>query len=151
MENKNEVRFKKIDLPFEPEPNVARPYIKKNNNDIELKFAIKNLDWSEEFRSMIFKNCIKYRIGSPNEDGFYSYGIEENVKNDSIYYKKNFPNLEFNTFYEVQGIPWKETLPGKETVIVQNIDAEQLNFKHYVFFMKDGTFECLADKFEIVN
>lgn len=148
-----QIDFQKIDLPFKPAPNTAVPLVEVHNTDVLLGFDSCELDdydfYNAKIRHINFVDCLMYREGSPNDDGFYLFGDEPKINNDSIYYKQNFPDLDFDTFYKVIGVDWKNDLLGNGTKILDNQYKEKEGFIHFVFFMKDGTFECVAKEYNI--
>jgi len=97
---------------------------------------------------IIFKDCLMYRVGDPNDEGFYG-------KNNNSAWKastaeklgwENYPEISksigWDNFYEIEGSDWKSITEFGGTVI-KEVENKQ-EYKHYVFFMKDGTFECVA-------
>ncbi|MCE9517397.1 hypothetical protein K8Q96_00125 [Candidatus Nomurabacteria bacterium] len=148
-----QIDFKKIDLPFKPDPNTAMPVIEVLNSNLLLSFESHELN-DYDFKNfkiakIEFVDCLIYRIGSPNDEGFYLFGADPKINNDSIYSKKAFPDLDFDAFYKVTGVDWKNNLLGNGTKVLNGQYKEKENFNHFVFFMKDGTFECIAKEFNI--
>lgn len=88
------------------------------------------------------------RIGDPNDDGFYSDGIEK--FNASIYNVVNFPDLEFyHGFFEVFGTS-VDALDRLHEGFVGNpghVNTDPQKLRHFLFFMKDATFECFAEDY----
>lgn len=141
-----QIDFQKIDLPFEPDLSTAVPLVETRGTDVLLSFLIHGMD---DMAKIEFVDCLMYRVGAPNDEGFYLFGVESRINNDSIYSKNAFPNLDFDTFYKVIGVDWKNDLLGNGTKILDNQYKEKEGFIHFVFFMKDGTFECVAKNYEI--
>ena len=141
------ITFEKIELPFSPEPNTASPTVEIiNGKNILLSFMIEG--GNDSFGKILFKDCVMYRVGDPNDEGFYSFETNPRIRNNSIYSKKNFPDLKFDCFYEVIGYQISENLLGEKTIILDQDYKEKMG-THYIFFMKDGSFECIASDFEI--
>src|SRR6185436_16419692 len=109
----SKIKFKEIKLSFEAEPNIAFPNTRVLEKDVEVNYPLKD---ENKKGVILFKDVLMYRVGSPNDEGFYGFGFQPNIKNDSIYSKKNFPTLEFGNFYQVEGVNWKSDLLGRETV-----------------------------------
>lgn len=145
---KSQVTFLKQDIPFEAEPNVAVPHVEMTDEGLILDFAIRGFaanDYgSDSHAKILFTEVIMYRVGDPNDEGFYLFGGYPGRVNDSIYSRKVFPNLDFGCFYKVENVNWKKDLLGKVTCILDQNYSEKVGFSHFVFFMKDGTFECVA-------
>ncbi|WP_026705997.1 hypothetical protein [Flavobacterium soli] len=78
-----------------------------------------------------FKNCAEYSLNTCNDEGFYhgQYRIKPS-------------KLEWGEFYEIKsGLDRKLPNPIK---IIQNDNSDR---KHFIFFFKDKTFECLASDY----
>ncbi len=142
----SKITFQKQNIPFEAEPNVAEPHVEISDGNVILSFAAKN---SANDVELIFIETLMYRIGSPNDEGFYAFGSDPRIKNDTIYSRQNFPTLEFGNFYQVSGVDWKGDLLGNRTQVLDEKYKENEGFSHYVFFMKDGTFECVAKSWKV--
>jgi hypothetical protein len=146
----NNINFEKINLEYQPEPNTAKPIVEVNGRDVVLTFELKTEDVKNNFGKILFKDVYVYRVGGPNDEGFYLYGTNPKIKNETIYSKKNFPELEFDSFYKVINYDWGNNLLGEGSIkLGGNIDTKD-EYIHYIFFMKDGTFECVAKSFEII-
>lgn len=78
-----------------------------------------------------FKNCAEYSLNTCNDEGFY-YGQ----------YRIKPTELEWGEFYEIKnGLDRKLPNPIKR---IQNDNSDR---KHFIFFFKDETFECLASDY----
>lgn len=78
-----------------------------------------------------FKNCAEYSLNTCNDEGFY-YGQ----------YRIKPTELEWGEFYEIKsGLDRKLPNPIKK---IQNDNSDR---KHFIFFFKDETFECLASDY----
>ncbi len=142
----SQITFQKQNIPFEAEPNTAEPHIEISEGNLVLSFAAKESDIDAR---IIFLEPLMYRVGSPNDEGFYGFDSDLRIKNNSIYSHKNFPTLNFCDFHQVTGLDWKNGLLGEGTKILDKKYKDRENFSHYVFFMKDGTFECVAESYEV--
>lgn len=80
-----------------------------------------------------FKNCAEYSLNTCNEEGFY-YGQ----------YRIKPTELEWGEFYEIKsGLDRKLPNPVKR---IQNDNSDR---KHFIFFFKDETFECIASDYRL--
>jgi hypothetical protein len=78
-----------------------------------------------------FKNCAEYSLNTCNDEGFY-YGQ----------YRIKPTELEWGEFYEIKsGLDRRLPNPIKK---IQNDNSDK---KHFIFFFKDETFECLASDY----
>lgn len=133
-------RFEKLNVGWNAEPNAPEPSIAIDNGDITLKFFLNAFAFpefqEEDVGFITFKNCSKYRLGSTNDEGWYR---------GQCRFSKLLP--EWGEFYELSGdsallnapTDWKQVSEGK---------ALQ---KHYLFYLRDETFECIADNWEFKN
>jgi len=78
-----------------------------------------------------FKNCAEYSLDTCNDEGFY-YGQ----------YRIKPTELEWGEFYEI-----KNGLVRKLPEPINIIQNDNLDRKHFIFFFKDETFECLASDY----
>jgi len=94
--------------------------------------AFKFKDFSEgDIGALTFSNCFQYRMGPPNDEGF-------NIFNQSRYKKYGVP---WGEFYLVKDSDWQTTFPNP-IIVASGLDTSVLN--HYLFYLRDETFECIA-------
>jgi hypothetical protein len=143
-----QIIFEQQYLPYAPDPNVAEPAVEVLNGNVILDFPIQE---QGKLGKILFEECVIYRVGSPNDEGFYSYGFDPKMRNDSSFSKKEFPELEFHSFYKIIGMDWKKGLLGEGVVILDGEFKNKNQLSHFVFFMKEATFECVAKSYEILE
>jgi hypothetical protein len=138
------VRFQKQNIPLEADYNVARPAVEVKHLDVVLSY-----DSTEEpiMGKIMFVDVVAFRVGAPNDHGFYEAG-RPGIVNDSIYSWERFPEIEFGNFYEVFGIDWTSGLIGEGTKVLQSNVFPTNIYRHFVFFMRDGTFEVVCKRWE---
>ncbi|GAL63185.1 hypothetical protein JCM19300_1207 [Algibacter lectus] len=78
-----------------------------------------------------FKNCSEYSLNTCNDEGYF-YGQ----------YRTNHNELPWGEFYEIKSGLDKE-LPNP----IEKIQTSNSDRKHFIFFFKDETFECLASDY----
>ncbi|WP_289046159.1 hypothetical protein [uncultured Olleya sp.] len=78
-----------------------------------------------------FKNCAQYSLNTCNDEGYF-YGQ----------YRTNHNELPWGEFYEIKSGLNKE-LPNP----IEKIQTSNSDKKHFIFFFKDETFECLASNY----
>ena len=127
------VSFEQINEGWNAEPNAPEPKVKVAGNDILLTFYVNAFQFKEfeetELGILRFIDCERYRLGSTNDEGWYR---------GQCRFSKLAPN--WGEFYLVTGDEallnapddWKMLKPY-ETV-----------GKHFLFYFKDETFECVA-------
>ncbi|MBC5864685.1 hypothetical protein [Flavobacterium turcicum] len=82
---------------------------------------------------ILFKNCAEYSLNTCNDEGYY-YGQ----------YRTNPNKLPWGQFYEI-----KSGLDRNMPNPIVKIDSNNFYTKHFIFFFKDETFECLASEYEL--
>lgn len=121
-------------------PNDPDPIIEVRGTDLYLEFYLNPFIYSHinegQRGLLIFKDCNIYRLGSPNDHGFYlkqfRYGPDE---------------IEWGEFYELANSDWQINFPDDKIIIGENI-SNSSHLKHYLFFFRDNTFECIAGGYE---
>jgi hypothetical protein len=134
---KSQITFK-VQNHFRYASSVACPYAVVEGNDVLLSYD------EDAPAALQFVDVACYRVGSPNDEGFFGGG-NPGIFNDSMFCWRDFPKLSPDGLYEVSGFDWSNGLVGSE--IFELVDRElwpSLGLLHYVYFMKDGTFECLC-------
>ncbi|MBL8015555.1 MAG: hypothetical protein JNK26_05215 [Candidatus Doudnabacteria bacterium] len=136
--------IKKLDFGYFPDPNTTdlKDNITQHDGEVVLEFPLNHLvtkDLGETSRGRLtFSLVTKHVYGPPNDEGFY------------IHYKNifDYPVLGFKVdeLYEVTGL---QNEFGKENAQLLNDPTN----KHYIFFVKEGTFQCVAQswKFELLS
>lgn len=144
--------FKKINKLYESDPNIAKPKIEVSGSKVSLFFPLNYFVFNfkeGEYGKIIFHDCLMFRVGDPNDEGLLMLSQQE-VINDSVWSLENFPEIEVNSFFEIENSDWSSILKHKgfinSDVNIESIDRSK--YKHFVFFMKDGTFECVCSNFE---
>src|SRR5688500_12817148 len=80
-----------------------------------------------------FKSCAEYSLNTCNDEGYY-YGQ----------YRTNPNELPWGEFYEIKS-GLDRNMPNPIVKILSRDSAA----KHFIFFFKDETFECLAFGYEL--
>ena len=81
---------------------------------------------------LIFDKPEKYRLGETNDDGWYS---------GQCRFGKLAP--EWGEFYQIVGVN-ENIKPAKDWVVLSKNSASN----HYLFYLRDNTFECIANSYE---
>lgn len=142
--------FTKLNNTYSPDPNGARPLINIYEKIVSIRFDLDSINYKqftrEQLGEITFTDCLMFRVGSPNDEGFFIDPKNPSKRNNSRWNYTDFPNLNFHNFYCVENSDWKTTFGphaflNKELTEKGHTDAD---FKHFLFLMKDGTFECIA-------
>ena len=127
--------FLKLNEGWNAEPNAPNPTVAIDGADLILKFFINAFQYpefkEEELGVLRFKRCEHYRLGSTNDEGWYL---------GQCRFSKLAPT--WGEFYCVKGDgallnspkDWKTVGPSTG------------NGKHFLFYFRDDTFECVADQ-----
>lgn len=144
------LKFKKFNTYYAPDPDLADPVPRVDGDRVVLNFQLNHYLYKQFERDawgkITFNDCLMYRVGSPNDEGFFINPKNPDRYNDSRWNYTDFPELEFSNFYIVENSDWRQNF-GPDSIINKEIqskitDLENLN--HYLLFMKEGTFECIA-------
>nr|WP_299382190.1 hypothetical protein [Allomuricauda sp.] len=134
--------YVKLNFDFDAEPNAPSPDISINDSTLILKFLLNPFLWDnvedDEQAELHFYDVLKYRLGGPGSDNF----------SDFRYYDEGIDNYGF---YHLKNSYWTKDFPLDEKVVSEEPNSENGVFKHYVFFFRDNTFECIAEDFKFVR
>lgn len=133
----------KLNLDFDAEPNAPSPEVSITGSNLNLKFLLNPFLWEnvkdDEQAELHFNGVLKYRLGGPGSDNF----------KDFRYYDEEIDNYGF---YQIKNSNWMRNFPlDEKTVSKDEPNSLKNNSKHYVFFFRDNTFECIADGFKFVR
>ena len=142
--------FQKINNGYESDPNDSDPIVSVHNNDLTLLFNLNCISYTQFTRGqkgkIVFNDCLMFRVGDPNDEGFYIDPKNPSKRNDSTWNYTDFPDLKMYNFYCVENSDWQDTF-GPHAFTNKDLSRETENhgdYKHYLFMMKDATFECIA-------
>ena len=133
------MEFEQINKDWNAEPNAPEVEITVTGNDVVVEFYLNAFQF-EAFNEgdkavLTFHDCLQYRYGNPNDEGFYDLG-------QSRY--KVF-GVKWGEFYLVHDSDWKDNFPDPVAVSNQPIDE----LKHYLFYFRDSAFECIAKDYKL--
>ncbi|MBL7869463.1 MAG: hypothetical protein JNM71_15715 [Flavobacterium lindanitolerans] len=128
--------FKKLNNDFDADPNAPDPKISLLGNHVVLSFSLNSFLWDNvsegETGTLTFLNCLQYRLGKPDSDSYHRYR----------YYQSD---VEYFDFYLVENSTWIKDFPIDKKIHNSSILNEfRSKLKHFVFFFRDNTFECVA-------
>jgi hypothetical protein len=128
------ITFCKLNQGWNAEPNAPNPRVKLHGADLLLTFVVnpfKYHDFVEEDVGILrFTRCERYRLGPTNDEGWYRG-------------QSRFSKLahKWGEFYEVTG----DASLLEEPVDWQVLQARRGQARHFLFYFRDNTFECVAD------
>lgn len=134
----SEITFEQLNIGWNAEPNSPEVQIEVIDSDVVIRFYL-NAFMYENFSEgdkaiLVFHNCLQYRVGSPNDEGFFCYGQSR--------YKKY--GIKWGEFYLIHNSDWEIAFP--DPIRVGDVEGEK---KHYLFYFRDETFECIASDYSI--
>jgi hypothetical protein len=126
--------FKKLNEGWDAEPGVPEPHVRTDETGLTLTFFL-NPQLNPQFRDydhgeLFFPNCWRYRLGYPNDEGWYKGHCR---------FRCLAP--DWGDFYEVSGDLLDS---GPPDWVLLRSDHSGLS-RHFLFYFKDETFECVAD------
>jgi len=133
------LEFIQLNHGWNADPNSPNVKLKIVDLEVILSFRMnvfqyENFDESD-IGTLVFHNCLQYRLGSPNDEGFFIYGQDR--------YKQY--GIKWGEFYRIKNSNWQVNFPEPQRLNeVQNAD----NVNHYLFYFRDETFECIAENYD---
>ncbi len=124
--------FIKLNHGWNADPNVTITDIHVVEDKVILSFENAN----EELVWLLFPQCWRYRLGGPNDEGWY--------KGQGRFSTNSH---KWGEFYEVEGnLKETEVSDWKQGPSRNIIDS-----RHYLFYMRDSAFECDASNWKIIT
>jgi hypothetical protein len=126
-------RFTKLNHDWNAEPNAPHPVVRVDGAAVVLEFYANPWQFPRfadgQRLRMVFTNPRRYRLGSTNDEGWHMGQCR-------------FSNLApaWGEFYEITGDAKLNDI--RDWCIVR---PEQPSGRHFLFYLRDETFECEAD------
>jgi hypothetical protein len=131
--------FVRLNDDWNAEPNAPGATVERVGPDLALTFTLNSFLFARfedgSRGQIVFRDCWRYRLGATNDEGWYMGQCR-------------FGRLApaWGEFYEVSGdlrlnsadLGWVELAPADPAS------------KHYLFYLRDETFECDARSFDLV-
>ena len=133
-----DTRFVKLNDGWNAEPNVPAPEVARSGNDVVLEFRLNPFQFKKSSNGdrarLVFRSCWRYRLGGTNDEGWYL---------GQCRFSKVAP--AWGEFYEVQGDLQLQSSPEDWVVLGPEPHPPA---KHFLFYLRDQTFECDAEMVE---
>ena len=133
--------FVQLNHGWNAEPNAPMPEVTVDGDMLRLEFTANGFqfpDFGEEERvSLLFRGIRRYRLGPTNDEG-WDLG--------QCRFSRFAPR--WGEFYQVTGDLKLDQIPDDWHVVADSLGSEA---KHYLFYLRDETFECTADSWEFVR
>jgi hypothetical protein len=128
--------FIRLNDGWNAEPNAPGESARIDGRDVLLDFAVNAFRYREfnedDKGGLRFVNCSRFRLGSTNDEGWHRGECR-------------FSGIApaWGEFYAVTGDP-RSTEGPDDWVVMQRDPTEKRT--HFLFYFRDRTFECVADK-----
>jgi hypothetical protein len=130
----NLLKFLKLNLGWNAEPNAPAPVVSVDGNDVILGFymnAFRHSEFSEEDLGFLrFMDSERYRLGSTNDEGWYR---------GQCRFGKLAP--EWGELYQISG-DYSDVADATDWHFLKTTSSSKL--RHFLFYFRDNTFECVA-------
>ncbi len=131
------IDYLKITSDWNADPVSPEIELQIGEDNLTMEIFLNHLifeDFEEGDKAKItFENCSVYSLNDCNDEGYY-YGQ----------YRTNPSELPWGEFYEIKsGLDRK--FPNPITELKRGLE----NQRHFIFFFKDKTFECLASSYKL--
>jgi len=126
-------QFHQLNSGWNAEPNAPEPVVRVEERDCVLTFRMNPYQFpafhDDDVGVLRFLQCRRYRLGATNDEGWYRGQCR-------------FSGLapKWGEFYEVKGDLRLSQCPDDWVVI----DADVSGPRHFLFYLRDETFECDA-------
>lgn len=125
--------FNKLNAGWNADPNVPEPIVRCVGHDVVLEFFLNAYafgNFEHGSRGVLrFIDCARYRLGKTNDEGWYR---------GQCRYSKIAP--AWGEFYEITGPDPLRDQPNDWV----NVGSPLQGCRHFLFYLRDETFECLA-------
>ena len=129
--------FIQLNKGWNAEPNAPDPKVTVSGTDVLLEFLLNPFQFpqfgDDDRGALRFSACSRYRLGATNDEGWYL---------GQCRYSSIAP--AWGEFYEISGADAR--LDGPQDW--QVVDGASSASRHFLFYLRDGTFECIAAHWE---
>jgi len=128
--------FIKLNNGWNAEPKAPLPTFALEGTQLVLTFLPNPWEYRDvrqgDRGELVFSGCWRYRLGETNDEGCYAKQCR---------FSTVAP--EWGMFYEARGDLRLEDAPGEWVHLKEN---EELGTTHFLFYFRDETFECDAER-----
>jgi len=127
-------QFQQLNNGWNADPNAPYPSVRVDSADIVLMFRLNHwlfrVSADAGLGVLRFAQCRRYRLGATNDEGWYR---------GQCRFSKLAP--KWGEFYEITGDLRLDKYLDDDWIVV---DAANGGTRHFLFYMRDDTFECDA-------
>ena len=124
--------FHRLNDGWNADPNVPEPNVRTSSSEVQLAFFLKSSVYQarrDEIGRVTFEGCSTWRLGSTNDEGWFM---------GQCRYSRLAP--AWGEFYELSGQDELRLAPNDWQVPAEPGAGD----RHFLFYFRDETFECLA-------
>ncbi|MFV0592508.1 MAG: hypothetical protein ACK5M7_14060 [Draconibacterium sp.] len=133
------MKYIKQNKNWNAEPNSPNPKILPTESGVELSFLLNSFVFEHidegETGKLTFYDVHAYRLDSTNNEAYHQGKFR--YKNEQ---------LPWGEFYELTDSEWDRDFPSDKIIV--NKSFEKKKIRHFIFFLHDCIFECLATGFQ---
>ena len=134
-----ERKFLHLNDTWNAEPNDPAPRVKVDGSEVTLQFYLNPWAYDaapDEQGQLTFTRCSEWRLGGTNDEGWYG---------GQCRYSGVAPS--WGEFYEIVG---PDPVAHSPTDWKTN-DRVVRGKRHFLFYLRDETFECFADEWDFTR
>ena len=130
--------FVRLNADWNADPNAPEPEVERQAGDLTLTILVNAFVFPQFVEgtraSLVFRNCWRHRLGPTNDEGWYQGQCR-------------FSGVApaWGEFYQVEG----DLVLGAGLEDWVTFDAPEPGSNHYLFYLRDATFECDASSLEV--
>lgn len=133
------MKYIKLNKNWNAEPNAPELKISSTENGLELSFLLNSFTYEHieegEMGKLTLYEAYAYRLDSTNDEAYLQGRFR--YKNDQ---------LPWGEFYEILDSRWDRDFPADKIILNQSVNKKKI--RHFIFFLRDCIFECLASDFK---
>ncbi|HNP78918.1 MAG: hypothetical protein U0289_05080 [Cyclobacteriaceae bacterium] len=134
------MKYVKLNADWNAEPNAPEVKANVRGDNLEIEFFLNPFMFDHinegEKGLLVFSDCFKYSFNSCNDEGYFrgQYRYEDEI-------------LPWGEFYELKH-DWEKDFHNDFKVVNDKPDKNGL--RHFIFFFRDNTLECIASDFQFI-
>ena len=133
------MKYVKLNKNWNADSENSEPLVSVDQNSVELNFYL---------NSNLFQHIDEGDKGTIRFREVYAYKLEPISEEEYVNGKHRFKNedLPWGKFYELPNSGWRNDFPVDKIVVNDSLKGTKL--KHFIFFLPNHIFECLAAEYD---